>query len=77
MVALCFADQCVKFASRGVGLELAVPYGRVVLGKPLPKAGQVSLREALHGQGDVGHGDHENKATPVNPATQLDLGLSA
>ena len=77
MVALCLADQCVKLASRGVGLELAVPYGRVVLDEPLPKAGQVFLWEALHGPSDVGHGGHGNKATPVNDPTQLDLAQSA
>ena len=61
VVALCLAHQCVKFASRNVGLELTVPDRRIVLDEPLPKARKVLLREALHGPCDLGHGGHGNR----------------
>jgi hypothetical protein len=53
-------------------LELTIPYRGIVLGEPLPKAGQVFLWEALDGHSDVGHGGHGDKATPANDPAQLD-----
>ena len=56
---------------RRVDLELTIPRRSIVLGEPLPKAGQVPLWEALDGPSDIGHGGHGNKATPVNSLVQL------
>jgi len=63
MVALCLADQCVKFTRCDVGLELAIPHSGVVLGEPLPKAGQVLLGKALHGSGP-----RRANQNPANPS---------
>jgi hypothetical protein len=51
-----FVGQGIESASGNVGLELAIPFGGIVLGEPLPERLEILGRELLYGSLYFGNG---------------------
>ncbi len=49
MIVFRFLQQSIQFAGIQVGLQLAIPRGRIELGKPAPELGEGRWIQRLHG----------------------------